>query len=131
MEVELSVLPSRKIKFSCFQKQLDGSGSAYVEIKSGMFACLGVELYFDDFKKFCSDLEIMYQTLDGTAELRFHYESDHISFKATSLGHIEVSGNFCEYGEYQQTLDFGFQMDQSYLPCFLDQLKRVANEIYS
>lgn len=70
-------------------------------------------------------------SLKGSAELRFHHESDYIKFEAQSLGHIEVTGEFLEYGQIQQNIYFGFVFDQSYLPSFIESLKAVSASLYS
>jgi hypothetical protein len=129
MKAELIIESNRKIALSSFNKELDGSGCAKIELISSQFTYSNEEFYFDDFDKFIADLDSMYTDLSGTAELRFHHESSYIKFEAKSLGHIELTGEFLEYGEIHQNLSFGFTFDQSYLPSFIDSLKSVMTEM--
>ena len=131
MKVELSIRPDRKITLSSFEKQLDGSGCASLSLTSSKFKYSNEEFYFDSLLKFTEDLKKIYKSLSGATELRFHYESEYLKFEATSNGHIELTGEFLEYGEIQQTLNFGFVFDQSYLPEFIEQLEAVNREVYS
>ncbi len=131
MEVELIVDTNRKISLSSFEKQLDGSCCAVIDIVSSKLSYSEKEFYFEDFPQFIENLEFMYSKLKGSAELRFHHESDYIKFEAQSLGHIEVMGEFLEYGEIQQNIYFGFVFDQSYLPSFIENLKAVSASLYS
>ena len=123
MKAELVVKSNRKIILSSFNKELDGSGCARISVISSQFTYLNDEFYFDDFDKFIDDLDVMYAELKGSAKLRLHHESNFIKFEATSLGRIELTGEFQDYGSFQQKLNFGFEFDQSYLPSFIDSLK--------
>ena len=131
MDAELVVNQTKKIVMSSFEKQLDLSGQCALDIKSGRFSYFTPEFYFEDFEKFVCDLETIYKTLEGSAELKFHYESESIKFVATSQGHIEFFGEFIEYGNIQQTLSCGFELDQTYLDSFITQLKKVVLSVYS
>ena len=125
MKAELVVKSNRKITLSSFNKELDGSGCARINVISGQFTYLNDEFYFDDFGKFIDDLDIMYAELKGSAELTLEHESNYIKFEATSLGNIELTGEFQDYGSIQQKLNFGFELDQSYLPSFIDSLRSM------
>lgn len=131
MKVELNIQPDRKIVLSSFQKQLDGSGCASLSLISSKFQYSNDEFYFDSLLKFTEELKEIYKSLLGSTELRFHYESEYLKFEAKSMGHIELTGEFLEYGEIQQVLNFGFVFDQSYLPEFIEQLEAVNREMYS
>ena len=131
MEAELVVNPIKKIVMSSFQKQLDLSGQCALDIRSGRFSYFTPDFYFEDFTKFVNDLETMYNSLEGSAELKLHFESESIRFVATSLGQIEFFGEFIEYGNIQQKLNCGFEFDQTYLGSFIAQLKKVVLGLYS
>jgi hypothetical protein len=131
MKVEISVQPNKKITLSSFEKFKDGSGGAFLEVKSGRFSYYNETFYFDDLARFTEELKQMYELLSGSTELRFHYESEYIKFEAKSLGHIEITGEFLEYDQIQQRLTFGFEIDQSYLPSLIRQLEIVVQEVYS
>ena len=131
MEVELIVDTRRKISFSSFEKQLDGSCCAAINIVSSKLSYSEKEFYFEGFPQFIENLEFMYSKLKGSAELRFHQESDYIKFEAQSLGQIEVTGEFREYGDIQQSIYFGFVFDQSHMPSLIESLKAVSANLYS
>jgi len=132
MNVELKVSENEKISLSSFERFEDGSGCcSVVSVKSGKFSCSDIDIYFDDLKLFYEQLKSIYENLKGKAQLKFAYEDDHITFEATSLGHIEVTGLFKENGHFIQYMEFGFEFDQSYLPEFLQQLEVVVEQEYS
>jgi hypothetical protein len=123
MDVELKVSESEVINLSSFQKFDDGSGwCVVVNIKSGHFSCSDVNLYFNDLNCFYRELKLIYENLKGSAQLKTNYEDNNISFKATSLGHIELTGML---REGNQSFNFHFEFDQSYLPDFLQQIEAV------
>ena len=131
MDVELKIQPDKKIVLSSFVNIMDGSGSCSLSIQSGRFSYSTGEFYFDCLYKFTNEVKQMYQSLSGSAELNYHYEREYLKFEAKSMGHIEFSGEFIEYGEIQQELSCGFMFDQSYLPNFIEQLERVIQTKYS
>ena len=125
VKAELAVKSNRKITLSSFSKELDGSGCVKIDVVSGQYTYLNSEFYFDDFVKFIEDLDIVYADLKGYAQLGLHYESSYIKIEVTSLGHMELTGEFHDYGSIQQKLYFGFEFDQSYVPKFIDSLKSM------
>ncbi len=125
VKAELVVESNRKITLSSFSKELDGSGCVKIDVISGQYTYLNNEFYFDDFDKFIEDLDIVYAELKGHAQLGLHYESSYIKIEATSLGRIQLTGEFQDYGNIPQKLYFGFEFDQSYLPRFIDSLKSM------
>jgi len=131
MDVELSIQPNKKIRLSSFQNNMDGTGSCSLSIQSGRFSYSTTEFCFDSLQLFTDQVKTIYQSLVGTAELSYHYEREFIKFEAKSMGHIEFSGEFIEYGEIQQELNCGFILDQSYLPDFIEQLECVLQAKYS
>ncbi len=131
MIAELIIQPNKKLVISSFERLDDGSGCAVLNVVSGRFTYLTNEFYFDGFSIFVDALESVHKTLSGGAELRFHHESECVRFEAKSLGHISFNGEFIEYGAIQQTLNVGFEFDQSYLLGFIEQLRAVEHAIYS
>jgi len=120
--------PEKQLKLYRIEKFEDGSGySAKVDLVSGKFSCVGKTLNFHGLKEFYKTLDKGYETLSGSALLKHNYEQDNIVFKFTSSGHIIISGVFNEYSE-EQSLEFRFETDQTFLSEFLRQIEKIIQE---
>ena len=83
------------------------------------------------FQNFVNELLGVYNSLNGSAELKENYGSNSIIFEATSNGHIHVKGivtNLCRNG-YEQELKFENEFDQTYLKNFVNELNNDINSI--
>ncbi|KZN48835.1 hypothetical protein [Pseudoalteromonas luteoviolacea] len=103
---------------------LGSSFKCTVTLSSRGFGFHGA-VYFDNPKKFLSDLEIMNSTMIGSAELKEDYNDHFLKFELNHLGHLIVSACFVEYSEHSQNLAVEFKTDQTCLPSFLEDLKLV------
>ncbi|UTZ24713.1 hypothetical protein [Vibrio campbellii] len=103
---------------------LGSSFKCTVTLSSRGFGFNGA-VYFDSPEKFLSDLEIMNDTMKGSAELKEDYKDHFLKFELNNLGHLIVSACFVEYSEHSQNLAVEFKTDQTCLPSFLEDLKLV------
>ena len=131
MEVELKITPKTFLRLSSFERQPDGSGGSKLEISSGKFQYATEQFYFDNLAKFELDMIRLNESLSGEATLQFHYESEYIKFEAKPLGRILLTGEFLEYGMYEQSIKVCFEFDQSYLANLIESLSIVVSETYS
>ena len=93
-----------------------------VHVTSDNFSGKSVmDIAFDPFCSFIHSLSVLYQTLQGTAEIREPYSSNqHITFTGDGKGHIRVQGCL-QYAN--QSLWFDNTVDQTSLPPFIKSLK--------
>lgn len=108
----------------------DGSGYCVdLLMRSGAFQ-LDTRFYFEDWplKQFWEGLLKMNESLTGKAILRPMWEKDYIEFAATTLGHIEIVGEFALYGPLEQRLKFGLETDQTCLVPLIEGLKRLSEQ---
>jgi hypothetical protein len=66
-----------------------------------------------------ADLQGMYDTCSGAAEMRLHGEEDHVRFQLDRRGRLLVTGVLIQYDHPSQRLEFAFYSDQSCLPSFI------------
>jgi hypothetical protein len=74
------------------------------------------------FTTFVTQLERMYDSLSGSAELRYRYEETHVLLEIHRQGQVLVSGLLADHVPPGQRLEFGFLSDQSCLPSFMRPL---------
>lgn len=113
-------------KFQNITRFQDGSGyGAEVFVRSRGFS---MELPFNfetqPLDRFIANLESMNQSLEGNAILKPIYEDQFIELKMGSTGHVIVRGQFTEFTEMPQSLNFAFQTDQSCLAPFIRELRQ-------
>jgi hypothetical protein len=78
-----------------------------------------------DFGLFASQLRVLYESLEGKAELRPMEGQFILTLTASTLGHVKVSGEAWSHATYGTKLKFEFELDQSYLGQPLSELERV------
>lgn len=108
----------------------DGSGYCVdLVMRSGAFQ-LDTTFYFEDWplKQFLEGLSQMNESLTGKATLRPMWEKDYIEFEATTLGHIEIVGEFTSYEPLEQRLRFGLETDQTCLVPLVKGLKQLSEQ---
>jgi hypothetical protein len=119
-----------RLVFQNCHKFDDGSGYCVdLRMRSGDFQ-LGTTFYFEDWplKQFIEGLMKMNETLTGKATLKPMWEDDYIELAATTLGHIEIVGEFAQYGSFEQRLKFGLETDQTCLQPLISGLKRLTEQ---
>ena len=105
-----------------------------VQVESPFFS-VGVAqmlIDFNDFKKFYSDLNKLYDTLKGTAKIEDLHKDQYIEFKVNKRGHILIEGCL-KYSNYNNSdlyykLNFEYSFEQTYLQKFV---KGLINEYSS
>lgn len=128
--IEFHVAPEAFFRIDDVERFADGSGYVgRISLRSGSFALYSHRFYFDDLDGFLLQARRLYDTLSGTAELRHHYERNHLSISATARGHITVAGHFEFFDGESQQLQFGFSTDQTFLPAFIRTLEHVCHEL--
>ena len=86
--------------------------------------------------KFCSStgvlyrllagLQLIYQTLEGTAEYRHLYENDfQFIVKMTHFGHANITGSFHEFPHLSNVFIFEMETDQTCIEKAMNDLKAV------
>ena len=93
---------------------------------SGFSASTTMDIDIKAFCNFCNELEIVYNTLKGSAKIQEAYGNQYILFSGDRLGHIMISGFLDSQGAngFLQELKFKNCIDQTYFPSFL---KRLTN----
>ena len=81
---------------------------------------------FDNAEEFLKELKSMKETLKGEARLSEGYSDNYISIKATSLGHVEISGEIIKYDDVDQSLAFGFVTDQTCLNALISDFTKLV-----
>jgi hypothetical protein len=110
----------------------DGWAEANVEIVvQGFRGHLSTWVEAADFENFASQLRALYNSLEGKAELRPREEQFILLLTASSLGHIQVSGEAWSHATYGSKLEFEFELDQSYLGHPLSELERIQATVCS
>jgi hypothetical protein len=102
---------------------------AEVEIAVQCFSG-SVTAFFDaaDFQNFEKGLRPLYTTLRGTAELKPMEGQVVISLKGNGRGGIAVEGEAWSQANWQNKLQFTFEIDQTFLPQTLAQLETINAE---
>ena len=87
-----------------------------------------MDIDIKQFKVFVSEIEKLYNTLKGSAEITEPYGKQHIKFSAGRTGHIYVAGILSSNGadEHFQSLEFENSFDQTYLKSFVFSLKEFS-----
>ena len=81
----------------------------------------------DDFEIFHQQLQSLYDSLQGVAELRPREEQFILVLTAGTGGHVKVSGEAWSYATHGSRLHFELELDQSYLPGPLAQLRDLQH----
>ena len=99
-----------------------GAEFTFVVSSRGFAARSWYALEAEELAALIADLERMYESLSGTAEIRLHMEEEHVSFFIEPTGRLLVRGVIIHYEEPLHRLEFGFYSDQSCLPEFVRRL---------
>lgn len=108
----------------------DGSGYvANLWLRSGGFQ-FETEFFFEvwSLQQFISGLTDMDRTLNGKAVLKPMWETDYVELAMTSLGHVSVTGEFVQPGDFDQMIKFGFETDQTCLAPLRDKLRLLSEQ---
>ncbi|MBR1530306.1 MAG: hypothetical protein IJ642_13560 [Oscillospiraceae bacterium] len=93
-----------------------------VTVESGGFrACTTMDIDIKEFRVFISEINRLYETLQGDTMIKEPYGSQKIQFSADKKGHILVSGflhNNFRNGNHQ-SLEFENSFDQTFLKAFV------------
>lgn len=79
--------------------------------------------------QFYQQLNEAFQDLKGTIIFSNRGEAIFFEMEFTRFGQIDVNGYFQEYPSIENRLHFMFQLDQSYIPSTLNELKKIV-EVY-
>ena len=79
-----------------------------------------------DFEAFEKKLQILNETLTGTADFSSRENQVVFSLRGDRLGHIEVTGDAWSQPGYENKLEFEFNIDQTFLPSILVQLGAIV-----
>jgi len=106
--------------------ETQGWFQADIQIKVNCFSG-GVDVYIEhhDLQNFHSQLKNLYKTLKGSAELIPTERQFIMKLSGNGRGQINVEGEAFEKATYGSCLQFDFELDQTYLPEFIESLKSV------
>jgi hypothetical protein len=95
---------------------------ARFELKAGSLA---IERAYElgDVQAFCDQISNMHRTLTGSTSLGDWDHQLDLSLEMKSLGTVEVRASVCEFGSFEIDLKVRFQIDQSYLPAFVQSMR--------
>jgi len=98
-------------------------------VKSGWLEC-SRQFFFSRYyaEKFLKSIIKMNSTFDGTAELKAEYEDQIIVFTCNKMGKVIVTGEFIEHSMLSQTVEFGFETDQTVLPGLIKQFESLLKK---
>ena len=89
-------------------------------------------LFYSDptkFKGFLNGINNIYNKLEGEIELTPSYEHDLIKISGNKIGQLFI---YCEVYCFEKLDDvckLGFQVDQSYLPSFIEMIQSVYSDL--
>ncbi|MBR6507158.1 MAG: hypothetical protein IKT37_06125 [Clostridia bacterium] len=101
-----------------------------VSVSSNSFsATVTMDIDIKSVSVFCSELKMLYDTLNGAAGLYEAFGDQYIKFCGDGKGHINVCGLLKSNGidGFYQELKFENQIDQTFLPAFLSSLNILAD----
>ena len=107
----------------------DHDYSCMLSVRSGPFSA-NVAFYFEahGLESFVAALELLNNSLKGSAHLKTEHEDPYIELEVDGIGHIRVRGKLLQTGPDFQTLQFAFTSDQTSLPSFIEALKDLQRE---
>jgi hypothetical protein len=109
--------PTKVVQLLQIEKFRDGSGySCDLRIASGGFACER-RFYFDDVSLSVAvpQLRQMAAGTPGACVIKEEWEDEYLRLESNAMGHVLVSGELFEHGEFEQMLRFAFRTDQTML----------------
>lgn len=108
--------PQRSLRFQGFEKLSGDEHICTLCIVSNGFACQR-PFYVDSgsLSESLRSLKSMLEMTPGTLRIGTSFEPTFVQLELNDLGHVFVSGEVCEYGEYTQRLEFHFRTDQTVL----------------
>jgi hypothetical protein len=80
-----------------------------------------------DIDRFATQLAAVYESLQGEAKLSPREEQFTLCVQARTGGHIHVQGVAWSKATYENKLEFSIEIDQSFLPETLAQLRHVGS----
>ncbi|EIE00975.1 WapI family immunity protein [Leptospira licerasiae] len=124
---------SNLLSISNFTRFSDNSAVLFkLDCKGDHFQVSSFSFFADTniFKRFLPDLKKSYQSLSGIAKIETSYEDDVLKIKFKDNGHIDILCNVFIHDEYSQVVNIGFELDQSYLPSFIESLEKIYEELF-
>jgi len=98
--------------------------TVFVE-SDGFAAHTQMDTDIKQIRSFVKDLSALYSNLQGAAKIQESYGyQQYISFSGDRTGHISIRGELhsMRHVEYRNTLQFENDVDQTYLPPFINAL---------
>jgi hypothetical protein len=101
--------------------------NARVQFQLGCFrGAYGCHLRAEDFVAFHDQIVILSQKLTGHAVFKTMEEQVAINFEADGQGHISVTGALQDEAGIGNTLQFRFEIDQTFLEKMLKELQAIV-----
>jgi hypothetical protein len=100
-----------------------------IEFQVGDFSGqINAALRTNELAEFRAQLVTLYETLKGEARLDSIEDWLAMTFEGDGAGHVSVSGAMRDQPGVGNTVQFTFNLDQTYLPSILDQLEEIDRE---
>ncbi|MBS8263905.1 hypothetical protein DYI25_05570 [Mesobacillus boroniphilus] len=101
-----------------------------IELKSGNYFVKDADLWFSTGQvyKFFLELQKCYNDLQGSAIFSDSENALKINLNFNKLGQISIEGYFQEIPSEENTLQFEFESEQSYLGATLQQLNSIFEQ---
>lgn len=119
------------LKTNVFYSDIQYPANTILEVileSDGFSACTTMDINIKEFREFVSDINSLYETLNGCTTIKEPYGEQNIQFSVDKTGHIFVSGllhNNYRNG-HNQLLEFKNSFDQSFLKSFVSSLNEIA-----
>jgi hypothetical protein len=92
---------------------------------NGFRGSFGANLRSEEFKPFLEETQELSRTLEGAAHFTTMEEQIALTLAGDGKGQIGVSGEALNEAGSGNRLQFGFDVDQSYLPAICESLERL------
>ena len=100
-----------------------------ISIQSGKYSVNNAEVWFTTGQVFqlYEQLREGLQNLKGAFIFSNRGENLYFEMDFTRLGQIHISGHFQEYPSIDNRLVFDFQIDQSFIPATIKEMKKIVD----
>lgn len=122
-----SLVLKTNVFYSDIQYPIDTILEVILE-SDGFCACTTMDINIKEFREFVSDINNLYETLQGSTAIKEPYGEQNIQFSVDKTGHVFVSGllhNNYRNG-HNQLLEFENSFDQSFLKSFVSSLNETT-----
>jgi hypothetical protein len=100
-----------------------------ITVKAGRFSgYFSASLMTNDFEVFKSELEILYNKLDGIALFQTLENQIYIKVVGDGIGHLNAKCRFMDFAGHGNELIFEMNFDQTQIPKIINQLEKITKK---